>query len=125
MAGDKGSSTGGAGAKKKRKVKGLSQPDAPTDRNSPDNVRTSLLALSQSVSCPTAGLCEPLSCGFRINILASMLLEYCYSSKQGESSVCLILRQMIIWVLISKLWCLQTHWTSSCSLASSFHYYAP
>ena len=46
MAGEKGSSTGGAGAKKKRKVKGLSQPDVPlTDRNSPDKVSPSLSAL--------------------------------------------------------------------------------
>lgn len=50
MVGEKGSSTGGAGAKKKRKVKGLNQPDAPlTDRNSPDNVSPSLSAL-KSVS---------------------------------------------------------------------------
>lgn len=49
VAGEKGSSIGGAGAKKKRKVKGLSQPDAPvTDRNSPDNVSPSFSALSQS-----------------------------------------------------------------------------
>ncbi|XP_011603119.2 golgin subfamily A member 2 isoform X5 [Takifugu rubripes] len=38
MVGERGSSTGGAGAKKKRKVKGQSQTDAPsTDRSSPDN----------------------------------------------------------------------------------------
>lgn len=44
MVGERGSSTGGAGAKKKRKVKGQSQTDAPsTDRNSPDDVSPSLL----------------------------------------------------------------------------------
>lgn len=43
MVGEKGSSTGGAGAKKKRKVKGQSQTDAPsTDRNSPDDVSPTL-----------------------------------------------------------------------------------
>lgn len=44
--GEKGSFTGGAGAKKKRKVKGQIQSDAPlTDKNSPDNVSPSLLGL--------------------------------------------------------------------------------
>lgn len=44
--GEKGSCTGGAGAKKKRKVKGQIQSDAPlTDRNSPDNVSPSLLGV--------------------------------------------------------------------------------
>lgn len=60
MAAERGSSTGGAGAKKKRKVKGLSQPDAPsTDRNSPDNVSPSLFFLLggglSSINCPSAG----------------------------------------------------------------------
>ncbi|TNM92022.1 hypothetical protein fugu_019034 [Takifugu bimaculatus] len=49
MVGERGSSTGGAGAKKKRKVKGQSQTDAPsTDRNSPDNFDNILKALRKS-----------------------------------------------------------------------------
>lgn len=49
VVGEKGSSTGEAGAKKKRKVKALSQPDAPlTDRNPPDNVSLSHSALNHS-----------------------------------------------------------------------------
>lgn len=42
VGGEKVSGGGGVGAKKKRKVKGLSQNDASTtDRNSPDNVSSS------------------------------------------------------------------------------------
>lgn len=53
VAGEKGSSTGGAGAKKKRKVKGPSQPDAPlSDRNSPDNVSPRPFSVSQSAVLP-------------------------------------------------------------------------
>ncbi|XP_029693830.1 golgin subfamily A member 2 isoform X4 [Takifugu rubripes] len=49
MVGERGSSTGGAGAKKKRKVKGQSQTDAPsTDRSSPDNFDNILKALRKS-----------------------------------------------------------------------------
>uniref|UniRef100_H3C2V3 Golgin A2 n=1 Tax=Tetraodon nigroviridis TaxID=99883 RepID=H3C2V3_TETNG len=51
VAGEKGSSTGGAGAKKKRKVKGPSQPDAPlSDRNSPDNTFADAATIGSSVS---------------------------------------------------------------------------
>ncbi|XP_013888016.1 golgin subfamily A member 2 isoform X4 [Austrofundulus limnaeus] len=49
IGGEKGGGGSGAGSKKKRKVKELSQPDAPsTDRDSPDNFDSILKALSQS-----------------------------------------------------------------------------
>lgn len=86
MVGEKASSTGGAGAKKKRKVKGQSQTDAPsTDRNSPDDVRPSLLGgegvvlftvfqpfVRQPVNCPS---------GLSIDVLVFMLIfTHCCSA---------------------------------------------
>ncbi|XP_069027846.1 golgin subfamily A member 2 isoform X4 [Embiotoca jacksoni] len=56
-----GGGSGGGGAKKKRKVKGLSQLDAPSsDRNSPDNFDSILKVLSQSngVVLPSYANCQ-------------------------------------------------------------------
>ncbi|XP_013888014.1 golgin subfamily A member 2 isoform X2 [Austrofundulus limnaeus] len=50
IGGEKGGGGSGAGSKKKRKVKELSQPDAPsTDRDSPDNALADMEAVGSSV----------------------------------------------------------------------------
>ncbi|XP_037835363.1 golgin subfamily A member 2 isoform X1 [Kryptolebias marmoratus] len=64
IGGEKGGGGSGAGSKKKRKVKELSQPDAPsTDRDSPDNFDAILKALSQSngLVLPPNGTCQTLA----------------------------------------------------------------
>ncbi|XP_017263364.1 golgin subfamily A member 2 isoform X5 [Kryptolebias marmoratus] len=64
IGGEKGGGGSGAGSKKKRKVKELSQPDAPsTDRDSPDNFDAILKALSQSngLVLPPNGTCQDCS----------------------------------------------------------------
>ncbi|XP_030598456.1 golgin subfamily A member 2 isoform X6 [Archocentrus centrarchus] len=77
----------GGGAKKKRKVKGLSQLDAPSpDRNSPDNFDSFLKALSQSngVVLPHYGNCQTFAdveaVGSSVQLLEEPNSEPDYSS---------------------------------------------
>uniref|UniRef100_H3CUD5 Golgin A2 n=1 Tax=Tetraodon nigroviridis TaxID=99883 RepID=H3CUD5_TETNG len=79
VAGEKGSSTGGAGAKKKRKVKGPSQPDAPlSDRNSPDNMLEDPTSEPKSnpANTNTATNSEPVSQNSDLQLL-SLSLVFC------------------------------------------------
>ncbi|CAF99167.1 unnamed protein product [Tetraodon nigroviridis] len=78
VAGEKGSSTGGAGAKKKRKVKGPSQPDAPlSDRNSPDNFDSILKVLRKSngVALPPYSNSQTFADAATIGSSVSQMLE--------------------------------------------------